>query len=431
MTCIWLALLCGNHAASASVASAWVPIPVNGSHANTGLMAESALFSFATSPTVMLAPIARLGPGAAPNASGIDAALGPGAAAVPLGGVEQLRFRLQAATAGAKTRVEATTCFGTNATLRDHGIAPGSAAARKLEALALAALNCSNVFASEPYPAGPGAAAGGATNVSYSLLLPRGLSPDAAAILGQFHGRPDSRIFLDPATNATVRLGTDEAYAACGYGGAGAGAEAAAQQHSGKNRSGCEEGQVRGGPYDGWRYKQGGYPPLTFSLTKGGVWSVVGRSDDRVFVPKANCGFDPADDKWWPDKRVCPGGGHERVSGLWRSRRFGDVPLGEWLRFDWRVVWSAYAPEGGALLRNGSVALSVVSQQSGARVVDLRWAGPLGRHDDGRIPYFKIGVYNPSGDTAPVEVTFANLTHATGPPPPPPPPPALPSADGE
>ena len=57
--------------------------------------------------------------------------------------------------------------------------------------------------------------------------------------------------------------------------------------------------------------------------------------------------------------------------------------------------------------------------------------GPLGRHDDGRIPYFKIGVYNPSGDTAPVEVTFANLTHATGPPPPPSPPPALPSADGE
>ena len=24
------------------------------------------------------------------------------------------------------------------------------------------------------------------------------------------------------------------------------------------------------------------------------------------------------------------------------------------------------------------------AQQSGARVVDLRWAGPLGRHDDGR-----------------------------------------------
>ena len=226
--------------------SSWVPIGLNGSHATNAVTPDSALFSFATSVAVPLSAI-NTGPL-------VDSAMDAEGSAA-LGGVRELRFRLRDGAAGTKTRLEATTCFSTNASLRHHGIDPGSKEVHQLEALSLISLNCSSTYASKPYPVGPGAAAGGVTNVSYSLRLPRDLSPSATAIMGQFHGRPDSRLFLDPATNATQRLSTSEAYAACGY--------ATLQQRS-LGKRGCKDGVVRGGARDGWRYKQGGYPPLTW-----------------------------------------------------------------------------------------------------------------------------------------------------------------------
>lgn len=247
------------------------------------------------------------------------------------------------------------------------------------------------------YTAPEGAEAGGSQRVRYGVRFPRTLSSSGQFIAGQFHGRPDPRIFFNPQTNSTRRLSTAQAFAAC----------------NGSSGWRCQDGAVSSGPLGGWQYKQGGYPPLTFGLFNG-TWAVVGRSDDRLFIPKADCGFNPGHDSTWPT-RPCPGGAHEQVHGMWRSASFSDMPLGEWLTFEWRVVWSGYARDGGALVRNGSVAVTAVSERTGAAVFNVTWAGPLGRHDDGRTPYFKMGIYNPSGSTAELQTTFKDLIYSTGP----------------
>jgi hypothetical protein len=43
----------------------------------------------------------------------------------------------------------------------------------------------------------------------------------------------------------------------------------------------------------------------------------------------------------------------------------------------------------------------------------IDWTGPIGRNDRGRLPYFKIGVYNPSGlVTGTTEVQFRNYSQS-------------------
>ena len=43
------------------------------------------------------------------------------------------------------------------------------------------------------------------------------------------------------------------------------------------------------GSFTGLRYNQGGYPPLTLKLKKG-LFNVMARSDERIFMPKGGCG---------------------------------------------------------------------------------------------------------------------------------------------
>ena len=303
-------------------------------------------------------------------------------------------FELEQAVPGLKSRVELSSCFATNRSLTKRGEDPGGT-----ELAMSAALHwvgdrwCGGVWWD-----GPDASAPAEHTVRYEMRLPKDLPSSASFIAGQFHGRPDPRIFLDRG-NRSHRLSTAEAYAACGGGGGWR----------------CSEGRVSGGSHDGWRYKQGGYPPLSFLLAgarraEAATWAVLARSDDRLFVPKADCGVDVRRDRG----AVCPGAPHEKVAVPW-SAPFAAVPLGEWLAFEWRVGWSAYAAAGGATLSNGSVALRVTSRATNATVAAVDWEGPLGRHDDGRSPYFKIGLYDPSGDTAPASVEFRRLVASSRP----------------
>ena len=313
--------------------------------------------------------------------------------------VEELRFRLTDKVAGAKSRLEATTCFVTAADLEKRGIDPSSEESKMLQAIHFVYQNCSGAATAD------NAAIPVAHNVSYSMLLPANFSSQSQAILGQFHGRPDPRWFMDPRSNKTMHLSTAAAYGAC-------------HNPEGGQHDFCNEGQIKGGPLVGWRYKQGGYPPLSFGYADG-LFYVVGRSDDRIFVPKADCGFNPSR-SYWPDGRLCPGGVHEQVHGIWRAP-FSALPLGHWLHFRWNIVWSAYAENGGKLLRNGTIHLQIVAegaidQLNQSRdepvIVDVHWEGPLGRHDDGRAPFFKLGMYNPSGDTRAMQVSYRDFEQA-------------------
>jgi hypothetical protein len=392
---IAVALLAGTLAQG----SGWTKIPVFW-EVDHQSVAESAVLAF-SNPKAQLVPIDT---GKMSGSSGLFGQF------VSPHTVSELRFDLEdvATTGRLKTRIEATTCFATNTTMKEHGLDPASSDARMFEALSfLSNQNCSNAYTSRR-----GAEEAGQLNVSYSLWLSPNLSASANFITGQFHGRPDPRIFRDPLTNETHRLSTVAAVNACTNGG----------------RNTCKEGVVGGGnksnPYNGWSYKQGGYPPLQFGLAVDddngrSYWNIFGRSDDRIFVPKADCGFNAAK-KYWPDKKICPGGEHEQVAGIWRAP-FEALPLGSWLRFDWRIRWSAYAHDGGALLQNGTVSVRIADHIAphdrtgpASVYVDINWSGPLGRHDDGRSPYFKMGIYNPSGSKSKISVGFRDFVIAAG-----------------
>ena len=118
---------------------------------------------------------------------------------------------------------------------------------------------------------------------------------------------------------------------------------------------------------------------------------------------KADCHFHwPID---YPNKRHCADAPHEAVQGLWRQPR-SEFAFDEWLRFEWVVRWSSFSNAGHGSHRNGSVQLSI----GGSKVID--WTGPIGRNDGGRLPYFKIGVYNPSGIPGKTQVFFRNYSQS-------------------
>jgi hypothetical protein len=163
----------------------------------------------------------------------------------------ELRFRLCDDQRGVKTRIEATNCFVTAADLARSGIDPQAEESQQLQALHFVYQNCSGALSS------PSASVPATTNLSYSLYLPPTFSAASQAILGQWHGRPDPRWFFDPRTNTTHRLSTAAAFSTC--------RNASAGRHGN-----CEDGQVSGsGLMAGWKYKQGGYPPLTFAYQPG------------------------------------------------------------------------------------------------------------------------------------------------------------------
>ena len=72
-----------------------------------------------------------------------------------------------------------------------------------------------------------------------------------------------------------------------------------------------------------------------------------------------------------------------------------------------RVCCLLGAEEGGSVLSNGSVHLRIkdggaaptpehgpkaAASQPAPLLGSAEWVGPLGRHDDGRSPYFKLGM---------------------------------------
>ena len=120
-----------------------------------------------------------------------------------------------------------------------------------------------------------------------ALLIPDGgLHPKAEAIIGQFHGREDPRIFLAPngsvgtgvhrtrtyASNSVVHFSSAEAAFFCA--------------NTSRKYGNCVNGELLGadGAGTGWLYQSGGFPPLVFGYDPKSQWFYVeGRSDDREF----------------------------------------------------------------------------------------------------------------------------------------------------
>ena len=76
----------------------------------------------------------------------------------------------------------------------------------------------------------------------------------------------------------------------------------------------------------------------------------------------------------------------------------------------WGVRWSAFAQDGGKTLSDGHVDFTISS--SDRSLAQVSWTGPLGRHDDGWAPYFKLGLYNAGGSMTPMSIAFANYSQS-------------------
>ena len=323
------------------------------------------------------------------------------------GVAREFQFVLDNQRPGVKQRLELMNCFVTNDTLRSAGVDPAGSLAQDLRELRMLYEHCRG--------APTVAVTGGWSStvemqVSYELLIPKdGLPSDSQSIIGQFHGREDPRVFLAPngsngtgvnrqrtfAKGSVIHFSTDTAARLC--------------KNSSRHYGNCFGGQLLGpgGHPSGWLYQNGGFPPLVFGYDPVSKWFYVeGRSDDREFKmthTKADCHFHwPVD---YPSKRHCADAPHETVEGLWRQPR-DQFAFDQWLRFEWLVRWSSYSNDGTGSHRNGSVSLTIAGNQ----VVD--WRGPIGRNDGGRLPYFKIGVYNPSGVAGRTQVFFRNYTQS-------------------
>jgi hypothetical protein len=298
-------------------------------------------------------------------------------------------------------------CWVTNHTLRSAGVDPAGPAAQDLRELRMLYDSCGGA---PTVDVTDGWSSSVEMSVSYDLLIPKdGLPEGSQSIIGQFHGRPDARIFLAP--NGTTGSGVDKqrTFAKGSVVHFPTAAAARLCANASRRYGNCFSGDLLApsGDPSGWLYQSGGFPPLVFGYDPVSKWFYVeGRSDDREFKmthTKADCHFH------WPidylNKRHCADAPHEAVQGLWRQPR-SEFAFDEWLRFDWIVRWSSFSNAGYGSHRNGSVQLSI----GGSKVID--WTGPIGRNDGGRLPYFKIGVYNPSGIPGKTQVFFRNYSQS-------------------
>nr|CAB3262777.1 uncharacterized protein LOC100183141 [Phallusia mammillata] len=288
------------------------------------------------------------------------------------------RFSFLPEIKGAKSRLELTTCF----TTPQHAVSQFGTV--NLNPSIVSALGTSCPAVREPIDA--------IHVYSYELYFTERdfpLKVNGKYILTQWHGSADPTIVRDDF-GCLARLSHADKSKLC-------------KKHV------CKEGSIfdQRGRYTGLRYVQGGYPPLTVSID-GGEFLVSARSDDRVFPEKGGCGWK----KNKPPDFRCPLHPLQQFKLLARIP-FKDMKFDSWVRFDWKIKWSEFGAikrekigeDPGIILSNAWIRLFI----NNVSVVD--WTGPCGRNDDRRVPYFKIGIYNPSGSEYPLRMYVRNYQH--------------------
>ena len=96
---------------------------------------------------------------------------------------------------------------------------------------------------------------------------------------------------------------------------------------------------------------------------------------------------------------------------LWKTPiKGGRIPLDQFFHFRWEIKWSKYESLSNQLngpyrTTNGQLVVKINER----KIVD--WSGKIGRNEEGRIPYFKAGIYNPSGYAQNAEVWIRNFAY--------------------
>jgi hypothetical protein len=152
-----------------AIVLAWTPVRST-YKVDHEVVPESAVLAFNSSPDVGMVPIrtGKLSQGSGLSANFVNTSEQA---------VQALRFMLTDEKAGGKSRIEATTCYATNSTLRANGLVPGSREAQMLIALNFLNQNCTNAYQSPQ-----GAEGVVETNVSYTLRLPENLTSEKCSV---------------------------------------------------------------------------------------------------------------------------------------------------------------------------------------------------------------------------------------------------------
>ena len=133
-----------------------------------------------------------------------------------------------------------------------------------------------------------------------------------------------------------------------------------------------------------------GYPPLIFAI-KYGYFYIAARSDPNYFKKKGGCAikdeyiFDRNQSKVNCDDDL-------ELQILW-TIPMSEFPLDEFVSWRWEIKWSEYTSKDTKRFRTKPGEVSVYINKSRK----VRWKGNVGRNEEGRIPYIKLGIYNADG----------------------------------
>ncbi|XP_039272939.2 uncharacterized protein LOC120347141 isoform X1 [Styela clava] len=216
----------------------------------------------------------------------------------------------------------------------------------------------------------------------YEIYIPRAdFRIDGEYILTQWHGSPDPTILQDEM-GCVAQVPISNLHKIC-------------------TKGRCKQGAIldRNGHYIGIRYNQGGYPPLSFKLEKK-QFIIVARSDEMLFIGKGGCGQ--------TERCVHHPRMHNNIIWKFPAEKF---KFDQWVKFRWDIKWSEYS-SSSLEFDNGGMRTSdawIRVWMNGEKIVD--WIGPCGRNDYGKTPYFKAGIYNPSGSTFPIRFFFRRYSH--------------------
>ena len=72
-----------------------------------------------------------------------------------------------------------------------------------------------------------------------------------------------------------------------------------------------------------------------------------------------------------------------------------EFPLDEFVSWRWEIKWSEYTSRetkrSKYKTKPGEISVYINKSRK------VRWKGNVGRNEEGRIPYIKLGIYNPDG----------------------------------
>ncbi len=230
---------------------------------------------------------------------------------------------------------------------------------------------------------------GATSHHSFSLRIPREMSPEVHTIFAQIHGMPDRTLVRNP--QGEIFKMTEEEFLDLltrMYFKSGVGYDIASKH---KN---------------GWKVESGGYPPLSFGISKSkhGDTSYVHLvcNSDRKIMSDLDDRTLANPDMENMESVTTPGTGFKTSTMVWKMP-FADFPRDCWVRFDMTIHWSRYTDE---LTPESDGMIDLwMSYESAGREVRAHMVKnekvKIGRNDDQGY-YFKFGIYRTASSEVPV-----------------------------